>query len=255
MLKKIYGETLKMMKFLFNSNDIEICFLAHLLERARVRVDMSPTKVKLAFTLAEVLITLGIIGVVAAMTIPTLMNKSQEKVYKVQYKEIFSELNQAMKSLEDDGRLPSLECTSFNDRCFRDLFATKLKVSHECYSAAPNNCQKYSTFLDGKTDYARINPNSAWPMFTTLRGYSVKFRYHFKDCTTIDESVWDSKENGALLNCGWVQVDTNGLSGPNIVGKDIFFLSLMQDGFIPFYTGDDKFQDCKNGTGISCSAL
>lgn len=29
----------------------------------------------------------------------------------------------------------------------------------------------------------------------------------------------------------------------------------MQDGFIPFYTGDDKVQDCKKGTGISCSAL
>lgn len=38
-----------------------------------------------AFTLAEVLITLGIIGVVAAMTIPTLMAKIQENTYKSQY--------------------------------------------------------------------------------------------------------------------------------------------------------------------------
>lgn len=133
------------MKSLFNSNDMEICSLANLWERARVcgvtHVDRPPIKVKLAFTLAEVLITLGIIGVVAAMTIPTLMSKYQEKVYKTQYKEIFSELNQVMKSLEDDGRLPSSECTTFNDDCFRALFATKLKVAHECYSVAPNNCQ------------------------------------------------------------------------------------------------------------------
>ena len=40
---------------------------------------MQSTKIKLAFTLAEVLITLGIIGIVAAMTIPTLLAKYQEK--------------------------------------------------------------------------------------------------------------------------------------------------------------------------------
>lgn len=208
-----------------------------------------------AFTLAEVLITLGIIGVVAAMTIPILMSKYQEKVYKAQYKQIFSELNQAMKSLEDDEKLPALTCASFANACFRDLFATKIKVANECFSAAPNDCQKRSTYLNGKTLYAEINTNESWPMFTTLKGYSVKFRYHFKDCATVDESVWDSEEHGILRNCGWVQVDTNGTSGPNVVGKDIFFLSLMQDGFIPFYTGDDKVQDCTKGTGVSCSSL
>lgn len=208
-----------------------------------------------AFTLAEVLITLGIIGVVAAMTIPTLMSKYHEKVYKAQYKQIFSELNQAMKSLEDEEKLPSLTCSSFNDTCFRDLLATKIKVSHECYSAAPNDCQKTSTYLNGKNLFANTNTNGAWPMFTALKGYSVKFRYHFKDCSTVDESVWNSEKNGTLQNCGWVQVDTNGTSGPNVVGKDIFFLSLMQDGFIPFYTGDDKVQDCTKGTGVSCSSL
>ena len=57
--------------------------LAHLWERGRVRgathLYIPPTKVKFAFTLAEVLITLGIIGVVAALTIPTLMQKYQVK--------------------------------------------------------------------------------------------------------------------------------------------------------------------------------
>ena len=39
----------------------------------------TPTKARFAFTLAEVLITLGIIGVVAAMTIPTLMTTFAKK--------------------------------------------------------------------------------------------------------------------------------------------------------------------------------
>lgn len=43
---------------------------------------------KNAFTLAEVLITLGIIGVVAAMTIPTLMNKTNDAELKSAYKKM-----------------------------------------------------------------------------------------------------------------------------------------------------------------------
>ncbi len=49
-----------------------------------------------AFTLAEVLITLGIIGVVAAMTMPTLMNSTQGAQYKAAYKKALSALGQAI---------------------------------------------------------------------------------------------------------------------------------------------------------------
>ena len=49
-----------------------------------------------AFTLAEVLITLGIIGVVAAMTMPTLMNSTNGAQYKTAYKKALSVLSQAV---------------------------------------------------------------------------------------------------------------------------------------------------------------
>lgn len=51
---------------------------------------------KLGFTLAEVLITLGIIGVVAAMTIPTLMNQTGQAEFKTGFKKAVSVLNQAI---------------------------------------------------------------------------------------------------------------------------------------------------------------
>ena len=50
---------------------------------------------KFGFTLAEVLITLGIIGVVAAMTIPTLISNTNSAKFKSQYKKTLSTLNQA----------------------------------------------------------------------------------------------------------------------------------------------------------------
>lgn len=52
---------------------------------------------KKAFTLAEVLITLGIIGVVAAITIPGLMNTYKRKVVETKLKHSYSIINQAVK--------------------------------------------------------------------------------------------------------------------------------------------------------------
>lgn len=51
---------------------------------------------RFGFTLAEVLITLGIIGVVAAMTIPTLMNQTNQAEFKTGFKKVVSTLNQAI---------------------------------------------------------------------------------------------------------------------------------------------------------------
>ncbi|MDE6138752.1 MAG: type II secretion system GspH family protein, partial [Candidatus Gastranaerophilales bacterium] len=55
-----------------------------------------------AFTLAEVLITLGIIGVVAAMTIPNLISNYQKHIVETNLKETYSILQQTMKFTEYD---------------------------------------------------------------------------------------------------------------------------------------------------------
>ena len=63
-------------------------------------------KKKLGFTLAEVLITLGIIGVVSALTIPTLMNNYQTKEKSTKLKKFYSTMQQAMlMSTIDNGEV------------------------------------------------------------------------------------------------------------------------------------------------------
>ncbi len=52
----------------------------------------------LGFTLAEVLITLGVIGIVVALTIPVLYNKYQQKVTEVRFERIYSDLTKAFNS-------------------------------------------------------------------------------------------------------------------------------------------------------------
>lgn len=55
-----------------------------------------------AFTLAEVLITLGLIGVVAAMTMPTLIQKNNNRVVETRLMKFYSAINQAIKMAEVD---------------------------------------------------------------------------------------------------------------------------------------------------------
>lgn len=54
------------------------------------------------FTLAETLITLGIIGVVAAMTLPTLIQQHNNKVVETRLMKFYSSINQAIKMAEVD---------------------------------------------------------------------------------------------------------------------------------------------------------
>lgn len=56
----------------------------------------------LGFTLAEVLVTLGIIGIVAALTIPTLVANYRKKVVVSKLKKVYSDLQQAVKLSEAD---------------------------------------------------------------------------------------------------------------------------------------------------------
>ncbi len=63
---------------------------------------------KKGFTLAEVLITLGIIGIVAALTIPTLIHNFQVKALKSQLLETFSLVNQAVGLMKANESIPSL---------------------------------------------------------------------------------------------------------------------------------------------------
>lgn len=60
------------------------------------------SKLKLAFTLAEVLITIGVIGVVAAITIPTLVTSYQKRMTVNRLKASYSKLAQALEAASDD---------------------------------------------------------------------------------------------------------------------------------------------------------
>ena len=85
-----------------------------------------------AFTLAEVLITIGIIGVVAALTIPTLISNYQQFVLNVQFKKTYSLITQTVDNVNlDFGYLP---------QCYYS--------NNNMSNAVSNECEKfYESFL------------------------------------------------------------------------------------------------------------
>ena len=217
-----------------------------------------------AFTLAEVLITLGIIGVVAAMTMPTLINNINKKHWITGYKKAFSELSQIHQLLNSEtGGSYMAECNDFDDVCLKNLFAEKMKVVEYCKENVPNKCQESSTYLNGKTRGINqsTDVNDTWPTIVTASGYSVKFRFHGNDCSEFIEGY-----SQKLPTCGWMQIDVNGLKRPNVVGKDIYFLNIFKNKLFPRYSNELNGQfvselyetlkeDCENGEGVGCSTI
>src|SRR5574344_2338759 len=94
---------------------------------------------KSAFTLAEVLITLGIIGVVAALTIPTLMSNYKKSVVETRLLKFYSSINQAIALSEIDNG-PREDWDSL-----ADMFCTDADENGEC--KVSKNLAWYNKYL------------------------------------------------------------------------------------------------------------
>lgn len=98
------------------------------------------------FTLAEVLITLGIIGVVAAMTMPTLIQKYQKKVTAVRIKKAYSMIYQAVKLSEaengnfNEWDMPSSNTVENTRKFVKTYFEPYLKELQECSQGLDKSC-------------------------------------------------------------------------------------------------------------------
>lgn len=213
-----------------------------------------------AFTLAEVLITLTIIGVVATITIPALMNNINDMQYKVSLKKVFSILSQAQLSIaNNNGGNFQLALTSCaNATCFKNIFKTVLNSTSDCpvganlgvcFPALAN-----LTYLNG-TNTGGYLPFAASTSGLVLNdGMMVSFYLDSNSCNFARTAFADE--------CGWVLVDVNGFKNPNKLGKDIYILFIRQNQITPFAAGSDTFatgntnDDCNVGVnlGYSCAA-
>ena len=197
------------------------------------------------FTLAEVLITLVIIGVIAAMTIPTLMNNTNKQEYVSRLTKAYSTLKQGLNSIWQNNGVTPEDYEFLNTIDIIDELAKVVATQQKCDTPVTctgktlNNTYKYLNnsavaFYDGKTlvtsdgqIYAFVNTVS------TSWGISA-----------------DDKDN--LM--GRFLVDVNGSKGPNKVGIDAYLFYLVRGkGIVP--AGIDSTTSCaKNKQGQGCTA-
>ena len=164
-----------------------------------------------AFTLAEVLITLGIIGVVAAMTIPSVIQKTQNRQLQTAFKAAYSLLSQAVLSgaEEEGGNLTKFYTTYttdggyINGRQLSEKLYSKLKVIGTCeYN---QNIRTYNKLSDN----VYIDRGSPTP-----------------DKALANGMCFNVSVNANTLN---LSIDITGVKGPNILGHDIFFFDIDEN--------------------------
>ncbi len=178
---------------------------------------------KQGFTLAEVLITLVVIGVVAALSIPTLMAKYQEHVLSVKLKKVNSILQQATKLMFTDNGCSAgdVSCLGWNDK-------TNLTMDGKTFNFIYSK-QAYILSKQFKKSKLVIEQNNfpATKYKTTEQGsggYSTTSATGF----TTDDGVCILKERSLLSNDETpIIVDINCSKGPNIFGKDLFFFWMV----------------------------
>ena len=176
---------------------------------------LMPLKKKVAFTLAEVLITLGIIGIVAAMTISALLTKCQEIQYRVTYRKVYSSLNQAIKyAQEDDGIDLSTKPTKVKDPSGNyydvdDNIGEIFKYISKYYNAK-------TTCFDNNADKCwECNGESGLGVASSNWVGCRTSSYAFIDANGVSYYLYSNKEYPILI-------DVNGSRKPNQLGRDRF---------------------------------
>lgn len=172
---------------------------------------------KLAFTLAEVLITLGIIGVVAALTIPTLISNINNLQYKSAYKKAYSVAFQAWLKAYSDGGLTVCDQWQSSGTCADNnfkAFQQEMAISKDC-GTNTQACWEES----GEKPFGGGAPTDGALAFIDNSGVA-----------------WSrtAPAGDAWAQSGDVLVDINANKGPNIYGKDraiFIFYYYAQDSY------------------------
>jgi type II secretory pathway pseudopilin PulG len=197
---------------------------------------------KFAFTLAEVLITVGIIGFVAALTIPTIAHKISNKILEIQFKNSYAKVSQAIKRMEADMDMTGLGtyCASYNGAVYVNV--------NECYAAfekafntdtqaaaAPLKNTKYisrsNISIFSTTDVKVVDNDSC--------GRSLFRQYALADGSYIGYNI-----------CGFkflITIDVNGAAKPNRLGYDIFKFYIdgtdKLEGFQPTEVTEEELEN------------
>ena len=193
------------------------------------------------FTMSEVLITLGVIGVIAAMTLPSVIKSYQKQVTVNRLKESYNTLSQAFQRAVTEHDAPAYWTYDDNNLDFfvETYIAPYIKIIKKS-STAPTHYN-----IDGKTE---------------MQYYKYYNHYYLANGTEFTVYTISGYTNTHYF----INIDINGIKGPNKYGRDVFRTqfqkttkSLSLTKTFVFNGINDSFSDIKSNCkshGIFCGA-
>jgi type II secretory pathway pseudopilin PulG len=205
---------------------------------------------KAAFTLAETLIAIGLIGVVAALTIPNLITNYQKKQTAIRLKDTYAILTNAVRLAEKDyDSVSGWDFSMQPDKVVETYLLPYIK-----YTKKTVDSRKYSYVVrSGEHHIGYVSNTSNAGLITLLNGVQLIY--------------------SPLVNLGTAipfVIDMNGVDiGPNMFGKDAFYIRITNDCGVQFYKDDNNVKTAcdpttraklltsckKDGDGMWCGEL
>lgn len=238
-------------------------------------------KQNFAFTLAEILITLGIIGVVAAITLPALIHQHQKMVLKQQFKKSYSMIQQAYQKVYadlgsnyecyywDTNPYGNSVCTEYNDAgvCIKSTLADGSEKPAD-YGGRFGECADFMAHLEKNISIVKkCNGNAlrdgCIPKYLGLDTYYKNQDDSLTDdfisqktrgCDNWNQSQIENNRIAYVLSDGTIMflyttgpslfaIDVNGMKGPNKWGHDLFAFGTRGGGNKPSFAA----------TNLSCN--
>lgn len=221
-----------------------------------------------AFTLAEVLVTLGIIGIVAAMTIPSLVNRTRNKQLETGLKRSYSVLSQALDLYyaKNGERIKKGELSR---RQLKPLLMPYLASVKDCGNGAEQADQDIAKVCVPNYVYQPDLQDKKLPVYKTFNGAADIYLGQFDDGQfVLNDSTLVLIENQNDPNL-FISIDVNGYQRrPNRLGQDLFMFEIDEKGrFLPMgvkgtqhYSENDELcsassRNALNGAGCTYKAL
>ncbi len=195
---------------------------------------------KRGFTLAEVMVALGLIGVIASLTIPTFVASSKNRANAAKLATTVSAVENAFTSMIASEAVNDLTETDFGTNKTEDNLNKYLKLS--------GSKEKLKDYYGTDAPFSTLSKTGSQPtvtrIFQTKSGALLMFN---------DSAVASAADNSHPGSIGQLSIDVNGTAKPNVWGRDVFYFRIGNDGIL-YPAGGDKFSKMDaSGSSMSCS--